>query len=72
MPRPGDIAHRFAYHPPQTEQAIQRHEKVRAVLGEAAQELNNILTDSRETSLFLTHVEEAMMWANADIARNQR
>jgi hypothetical protein len=31
--------------------------------------LNELVPDSREKSLAITHLEEAVMWANAGIAR---
>lgn len=63
------IAHRFAYHAP-NEQARTYHEKVRAILGTCASALAQLTPQGREQSLMLTHLEEAMFWANAGIARN--
>lgn len=64
-----DLANRFTYHPPTPVKALQ-HENVRAVLLSAAQELSANLPAGREKSLVITHLEEAMFWANAAIARN--
>lgn len=70
MARPGDIEHNFAYHPPATPEIAELHGEVRRILMEAALDISEFLGDNRETSLFLTKMEEAMMWANASIARN--
>jgi hypothetical protein len=65
-----DIRHRFAYHPPRTDDVKRRHEQVRELLGDVAGVLNGLLPDGREKSLTITHLEDAMMWANAAIARH--
>ena len=64
------LAHRFAYHPADTEEKKQRHEAVRDTLLEAAEAIT-VLTGppTREQSLAITKLEEAMFWANAAIAR---
>jgi hypothetical protein len=69
-PDHADLAHRFAYHPPVTPETVKAHERARALLGEVAQELGGLLPDGRERSLAITHLEDALMWANASIARN--
>lgn len=68
-----EIAHRFAYHPPRNENAVKAHERVRKLLGDVAQELDTLLPEDRprEKALVQTHLEEAMMWANAAIARSR-
>lgn len=68
-----EIAHRFAYHPPQNEATVKAHERVRELLAEAAQELDALLPADRprEKALTQTSLEEAMMWANAAIARSR-
>jgi hypothetical protein len=68
-----EIAHRFAYHPPKNEAAVKAHEKVRALLGDLAQTLDELLPADRprEKALTQTHLEDAMMWANAAIARSR-
>jgi hypothetical protein len=68
-----EITHRFSYHPPRDGAAVQAHERVRAMLGDAAQELDALLPADRprEKALVLTHLEDAMMWANAAIARSR-
>ena len=65
---PEDIANRFQYHAPD-EQRAQRHATVRKYIGDLAGLLNMDLPEGREKSLVMTHLEEAMFWANAAIAR---
>lgn len=64
-----EIEKRFNYHAPTPEKKT-LHENVRYRLKQVALDLNQSLPPSREMSLFFTHLEEAMMWANAAIARN--
>jgi hypothetical protein len=68
-----EIAHRFAYHPPRDEATVKAHERVRELLGAAAQELDALLPADRprERALTQTKLEEAMMHANAAIARSK-
>jgi hypothetical protein len=66
-----DIDNRFMYHSPFGDQP-ERY----SVIREAGRVLANTLTylcpPSRELSLALTKLEEAIMWANAAIARNEK
>lgn len=68
-----ELAHRFEYHPPKDQAAVQGHEAVRARLYQTAAFLNERLPEDRprECALVQTHLEEAMMWANAAIARSR-
>ena len=68
-----EIAHRFAYHAPRDEATVRAHERVRELLGDAAQELDALLPADRprEKALTQTSLEKAMMWANAAIARSR-
>jgi hypothetical protein len=47
------------------------HEYVRGCMLALAECIDGVLPFSREKSLAMTKIEEAMMWANAAIARNQ-
>lgn len=64
-----DLDNRFNYHPPTPERA-EKHETVRKLLRQVAGYLNENLPEGREKSLVVTHLEEAMFWANAAIARD--
>ena len=66
-----ELANRFAYHKPSNTFVAESHERVRSYLGQMAQEFAVALPESREKSLAITKLEEAMFWANAAIARNQ-
>lgn len=66
----GDLERRFSHHPPPNEETGQTHARVREILLEAADEIVTLTgASSREQSLAITNLEQAMMWANADIAR---
>lgn len=64
-----DIENRFSYHAP-NEDAKARHEKARDILKVVASAMIQLVPYCREQSLILTHLEEAMFWANAAIARH--
>jgi hypothetical protein len=64
-----DLKKRFAYHAPKDDATRRAHERVRAYLGQMAEEFNDTLPEGREKSLAITKLEEAMYWANAAIAR---
>lgn len=65
-----DLANRFTYHPPKDGQA-DRYVALRDHAHELAQHIDAECPDSREKSLAMTHLEDAVMWANAAIARNE-
>lgn len=65
----GDLDNRFEYHAP-TGNKASRHEYVRVRMRKLADIVDDIAPDCREKSLAITALEEAMMWANAAIARN--
>lgn len=66
---PEDLRNRFTYHPPKDGQA-KRYEEIRDYAHGFASLINNQCPESREKSLAVTHLEEAVMWANAAIARH--
>jgi hypothetical protein len=59
---------RFTYHPPKGDQ-IQKYNDLRAFARKFASDVESYCPESRERSLALTKIEEAVMWANAAIAR---
>lgn len=65
-----DIKNRFTYHPPSAEQK-EKYEELRAQALYLANRINQLCPDSRELSLAITNLEQAIMWANAAIARNE-
>ena len=60
----------FTYHIPKDDQP-QRYEEIRAKGKEMAELIMVDCPVSRETSIVLSRLEEAVMWANAAIARNE-
>lgn len=65
-----DLEKRFTYHPPKNDQAKQ-YDVIRKHMLDIASFLDAYIPDSREKSLAITKLEEATMWANAAIARNE-
>ncbi len=66
---PDELKNRFQYHAPDADK-VKQHQAVRGAIAIAADMLNNNLPRCRESSLAMTHLEDAMMWANAAIARH--
>lgn len=63
------IENAFTYHPPQPGQP-EKYSRLRDEAKSFARTIDVLCPDSREKSLALTKLEEAVMWANAAIARN--
>ncbi len=64
------IENNFSYHPPKEDQ-VGRYEDIRAEAKRFALLIAMSCPNSREKSLALTNLEQAVMWANASIARNE-
>jgi hypothetical protein len=64
-----NLKNNFTYHPPKEGQPA-KYEAIRNKAHELAELIQESCPDSRERSLALTKTEEAVMWANASIARN--
>lgn len=65
------IDNNFVYHAPKNDQA-ERYEMIRKAGKGLAWVLVRLCPDSRELSLALTQLEDAVMWANSAIARNEK
>jgi hypothetical protein len=63
-----ELETRFIYHPPQLWQ-IPFYEEMRVRGFTLAEWIDQRLPDCREKSLALTSIEQAIMWANAGMAR---
>jgi hypothetical protein len=65
-----DIENTFTYHSPKGNQP-ERYETIREKAKELAHIIEDNCPDSREKSLALTNLQQAIMWANASIAINE-
>lgn len=65
-----DLENIYTYHSPKDTQP-ERYERIRYKAKMLAAFINEKCPDSREKSLAMTKLEEAVMWANAAIARNE-
>ncbi len=66
-----DLEKRVKHHPPSSDEVVAAHEAIRAGVLELGDVILENVPQSRELALCLTNLEQAMMWANAGIARNQ-
>ena len=72
MGLPDDIRIRnLSYCKPQLQETQDKMGQLRARAQEFSNEIAFLCSDSRETSLAHTHLETALMWAIADLARNE-
>lgn len=67
---PMDLDNVFTYHPPFGNQA-ERYEALRNSARNFAWTVQNFTPESREQSVALTNIQQAVMWANAAIAINE-
>jgi hypothetical protein len=65
-----ELNNRFTYHKPIGNQP-QRYELLRAKAKELATLVNSVCPESREKAHGFTQLEDAVMWFNAAIARNE-
>lgn len=65
-----EIEKRFTFHPAKDDQ-LERYEKLRDEAKQLAMSITQFCPPSRERALAITNLEQAMMWANAGIARNE-
>ncbi len=64
------IENNFSYHPPKGDQQ-ERYVTLRDGAKELAYAIERLCPASREKALAMTNLEQAVMWANAAIARNE-
>ena len=64
------VKNAFQYHPPFGDQ-VQRYQSIRTGHLLLAQDLLKLCPQSPELRRAIGHLEEACMWANAAIARNE-
>ena len=69
MPYPLD--NNFIYHAPSPDQ-VSRYQVIRDTAKKFAELILSDTPESREQSLALTNLEQAVFWANAAIARNEQ
>lgn len=64
------LRHRFQFHPADADNTKEAHQRVRDACLAAAEEVVTVTgAPTREQSMAITHLETAMFWANAAIAR---
>ncbi|GAB6989575.1 Acb2/Tad1 domain-containing protein [Paenibacillus pini] len=64
------LENNFSYHPPKEGQS-EKYDNIRCKAKELAYLINDLAPKSRENSLAMTNLEQAVFWANAGIARNE-
>lgn len=69
-PSNDELANRFEHHPPPNDDVALLHGDTRRRFLALAVSLNDTLPAGREKALVFTALEEASMWAQAAIARN--
>lgn len=69
-PENAQIENNFTYHAPKEGQP-RKYEMIRERAKDIAYFLDKTCPNSREKSLAMTKLEEAVFWANASIARNE-
>ena len=64
------LENNFKYHAPKDNQPM-KYDCLRKKARDFAIIVNELCPESREKSLAITNIENAVMWANASIARNE-
>lgn len=64
-----DLLNRFTYHPPKEGQPL-KYEEIRGGAHCLAMIVNDKCPESMEKTVAINHIDQAVMWANASIARN--
>lgn len=71
MSKLAQLDHNLTNHPPTSDEVIGHMEHIRSVAKGFGYAIMASVPESREQSLALTKLEEAVMWAIAGVARNQ-
>ena len=66
-----DLDNIFTYHKPIKDQPA-RYEALRKMAKDFAKAVEDFCPESREKSLAITNIQQAVMWANASIAINEK
>lgn len=66
---PADLMRRFTFHPATDPVTQSAHSAIRRACHRAAIRVDQLVPDSREKSLAITALEQAMFWANGGVAR---
>lgn len=70
LPEDAEFERRFQYHQPRPDQ-VDRYARIRAKARDLAIMIKALCPESREFDKAQEHVESAVFWANAAIARNE-
>lgn len=65
-----DVDKRMSHYPPANDTTIAAHELLRDLAKAHAKAVMDLLPAGREKSVVMTHLEDALMWANAAVARS--
>lgn len=65
------VEHNMTNHAPTSQEVVDTFERLRSAAKDFAHLVVDLVPPSREQSLALTEVEQALMWAVAGVARNQ-
>lgn len=66
-----ELLHRTQHHPPKSAETIAAHEGIRAATRNFLDAIRLHCPECREKAIAVSNAEQAMMWANAAVARNQ-
>ena len=66
-----EIENNFTYHAPSDQHQLDRYTDIRECGKMLAKIIYKSCPESREKSIAMTNLEQAVMWANASIARNE-
>lgn len=66
-----EVARRFDHHPPSSPAVVRQHVQARDVVKGTAIVLAKLLPEGPEKANSIRHLETALFWANAAIARQE-